>query len=76
VKPDIESIRRLNLAAVKHTTFQVTRQPLQNKICKIGMIWSAKPALTEYLCVVQKQKFVNNMQYMRNVHLTEEKTYS
>jgi hypothetical protein len=26
-KPDTESIRGLNLAAVKHTTFQVTRLP-------------------------------------------------
>jgi hypothetical protein len=26
-KPDIESIRGLNLAAVKHTTVQVTRLP-------------------------------------------------
>jgi hypothetical protein len=27
-KPDIESIRSLHLAAVKHTTVQVTRLPL------------------------------------------------
>jgi hypothetical protein len=27
-KPDVESIRGLNLAAVKHTTVQVTRLPL------------------------------------------------
>jgi hypothetical protein len=46
VTPDIESIRGLNLAVVKLTTVQVTRQPLQHKICKIGMICSAKPVLT------------------------------
>jgi hypothetical protein len=27
-KPDIENIRDLNLAAVKHTTVEVTRPPL------------------------------------------------
>jgi hypothetical protein len=36
---------------------QVTRLPLQHKIRKIGMICSAKPVLTEDLCVVQKQEF-------------------
>jgi hypothetical protein len=50
VKPDIENIRGLNLAVVKLTTVQVTRQPLQHKICKIGMICRAKPVLTEDLC--------------------------
>jgi hypothetical protein len=43
VKPDIENIRGLNLAVVKLTTVQVTRQSLQHKICKIGMIYSVKP---------------------------------
>jgi hypothetical protein len=28
VKPDVESIRRLNLTAFKHTTVQVTKLPL------------------------------------------------
>jgi hypothetical protein len=49
VKPDIENIRDLNLAVVKLTTVQMTRQPLQHKICKIGMICPAKPVLTEDL---------------------------
>jgi hypothetical protein len=57
IKPDIENIRGLNLAVVKLTTAQVTRQPLQHKICKIGMICPTKPVLTEDLCVVQKQFF-------------------
>jgi hypothetical protein len=43
----IENIRGLNLEVVKLTTIQVTRQPLQLKICKIGMICSAKLILTE-----------------------------
>jgi hypothetical protein len=76
VKPDIENIRALNLAVVKLTTVQVTRQPLQHKICKIGMICPTKPVLAEDLCVVQKQKFVNNMLYVRNVHLTKGQAYS
>jgi hypothetical protein len=54
VKPDIENIRGLSLAVVKLTTVQVTRQPLQYKTCKMGMICPAKPVLTEDLCVVQK----------------------
>jgi hypothetical protein len=54
---------------VKLTTVQVTRQPLQHKICKIGMICSTTPLLTEDLCVVQKQEFFNNKLYVRNVHL-------
>jgi hypothetical protein len=56
---------------VKLTTVQMIRQPLQHKICKIGMICSATPVLTEDLCVVQEQNFFNNMLYMRNVHLTK-----
>jgi hypothetical protein len=58
-KPDIENIRGLNLAVVKLTTVQVTRQPLQHKICtsKIDMIYPTKPVLAEDLCVVQKQTF-------------------
>jgi hypothetical protein len=55
---------------------QVTRQPLQHKICKIGMICPAAPVLTEDLCVVQKQKIFNNMLYVRNVHLTKGQAYS
>jgi hypothetical protein len=76
VKPDIENIRGLNLAVVKFMTVQMTRQPLQHKICKIGMICSAKPVLTEELCVAQKQEFFNNMLYVRHVYLTKGQTYS
>jgi hypothetical protein len=52
------------VAVVKLTTVQVTRQPLQHKICKMGMICLAKPVLTEDLCVVQKQTFFYNMLYV------------
>jgi hypothetical protein len=55
VKQDIENVRGLNLTVVKLRTVQVTRQPLQHKICKIGKICFAKPVLTEDLCIVQKQ---------------------
>jgi hypothetical protein len=72
----VKNIRGLNLAVLKLTTVQVTRQPLQHKICKVGMICSAKPLLTEDLCVVQKQEFFNNMLYVRNVHLTKGQAYS
>jgi hypothetical protein len=44
----------LNLEVVKLTTVEVTNQPLQHKICKIGMFCSAKPVLTEDLCVEQR----------------------
>jgi hypothetical protein len=71
-----ENIRGLNLAVVKLTTVQVTRQPLQQKICKIGMIGPVKPVLTDDLCVVQKQKFFNNMLYVWNVRLTKGQAYS
>jgi hypothetical protein len=64
MKPDIENIRGLNLAVVKLTTVQVTRQPLKHKICEIGMICSAKPVLTQALCVVQKQDFFSVTSYM------------
>jgi hypothetical protein len=37
----------LILEVVKLTTVQVTRQPLHHKICKIGIISSAEPVLTE-----------------------------
>jgi hypothetical protein len=70
VKTDIENIKGLNLAVVKLTTVQVTRQPLQHKICKLDMICSAKPLLTEDLCVVQRQEFFSNMLCVRNTHLT------
>jgi hypothetical protein len=50
-KPDVENIRGLNLAVVKLMTVQETRQPLQHKICEIGIICSAKPVLTQDLCV-------------------------
>jgi hypothetical protein len=74
-KPGIEYIRGLNLAVVKLTTVQVTRQPLQHKICKMGMICPAKPVLTEDLCVVQKQIVLFNMLYVRKVHLTKGQAY-
>jgi hypothetical protein len=64
----------LNLAVVKFTTVQVTRQPLQHNI-PIGMICSAKPVLAEDLCIVQKQEFFNIMLYVRNVHLTKGQAY-
>jgi hypothetical protein len=54
-------------------TVQVTKQPLQNMICKRGMICSANPILKEDLCVVQKQEFFNNIVYVRNVHWTKAK---
>jgi hypothetical protein len=75
VKPDIENIRGLNLAVVKLTTVQVTKLQLQYKICKIGMICSVEPVLTEDLRVVQKQDFLNNMLYVLNVHLTRPNTF-
>jgi hypothetical protein len=75
VKPDVKNIRGLNLAVVELTIAQVTRQPLQHKIRKIGMICPTKPVLTEDLCVVQKQFFLFNMLYVRNVHLTKGQTY-
>jgi hypothetical protein len=76
VKPDIENIRGLNFAVVKRTTVQMTRQPLQRKICKMGMICPAKPVLTEDLCVVQKQECFYNLLYVRNVYLTKGQAYS
>jgi hypothetical protein len=66
-----ENIRGLNLEVVKLMTVQVTRLPLQHKICKAGMICAAKPVVTEDLCVVQKQEFFNNMLYVRNIHSTK-----
>jgi hypothetical protein len=76
VKSDIENVRGLNLEVVKLTTVQVTRQPLQYKICKIGMIFSAKTVLIEDLCVVQRQEYFSNMLYVRKVHLTKGRAYS
>jgi hypothetical protein len=70
------NIRGLNLAVVKLTAVLVTRHPLQHKICKIGMICPVKPVLTEDFCVVQKQKFCNNMLYVENVHLTNGQAHS
>jgi hypothetical protein len=43
------------LELVKLTTIQVTTQPLQQKICKIGMICFAKLVLTEEFCVCSKK---------------------
>jgi hypothetical protein len=54
VKLDIENIRGLNLEVVKLTTIQVTRHPLQHKICKIDIICSAKPVLTEEFFIMKK----------------------
>jgi hypothetical protein len=34
--PDRENIRGLSLAAVKRTTVQVTRQPLQHELHELG----------------------------------------
>jgi hypothetical protein len=61
---------------VKLTAVQMTKLPLQHKIFKIDMICSAKPVLTEDLCVVQKEEFFNNMLHVRNVHLTKGQAYS
>jgi hypothetical protein len=36
VKPDTGNIRGLSLVAVKHTTVQVTRQPLQHDLHELG----------------------------------------
>jgi hypothetical protein len=49
------------LAVANREIVQVTRLPLQHKICKIGMICSAKPVLTEDLCVVQKLDYCSNI---------------
>jgi hypothetical protein len=38
------------------------------------MICSAKPILTEDLYIMQKEEFLNNMLYVRYVHLTEAKS--
>jgi hypothetical protein len=76
VKADIGNTRGLNVEVVNLTTVQVTMQPLQHKICKIGMMCSTKPALTENLCVEQKQEFFKNILYVRNVHLTKGQVYS
>jgi hypothetical protein len=57
VKLDIENIKGLNLAAVKLTTIQVTKLPLQHKVSKIDMICYAKLGLTEDLYIVQKEEF-------------------
>jgi hypothetical protein len=35
-KPDIENIRGLNLAVIRHTTVQVTRLLLKRKLLEIG----------------------------------------
>jgi hypothetical protein len=49
--------RGLNLAAVKLTTVQATKLPLQHKINKIHMICLAKSVVKEDLCVVHKEEF-------------------
>jgi hypothetical protein len=45
------------LAVAKLTTFQVTKLQLQNKISKIGIIYFAKPVLTEDLYIARKEEF-------------------
>jgi hypothetical protein len=45
------------LAAVKLTTVQAAKLPLQHEIRKISMIYFAKPGLTEDLYIVQKEEF-------------------
>jgi hypothetical protein len=42
-KPDTGNIRGLNLAAVKHTTVQVTTLPLKRELLKMGhdLLYSA-----------------------------------
>jgi hypothetical protein len=56
VKPDIESIRFLNLVVVKLTTVQVTKLPMLHKISMRGTICFAKPGLTKDFYTVQKQE--------------------
>jgi hypothetical protein len=63
------------VAVVKFTTVKVTKLPLWHKMCKIGMICSAKSVPTENFSVVQKQEFFSNMLYVRNVHLTKGQAY-
>jgi hypothetical protein len=46
-----------NMVVVKLTTAHVTKLPLYLKTRKIGMIYFAKPALTEDLYIVQKEEF-------------------
>jgi hypothetical protein len=45
------------MAVVKLTTGQVTKLPLYHKIRKIGMVCSAKPVVTDDLCIVQRREF-------------------
>jgi hypothetical protein len=59
--------RGLNLAMLKLLTVHVTKLPLYHMTCKIGMICSAKPILTENLCIVQKEEFSVTC-YMSNTH--------
>jgi hypothetical protein len=44
-EPDIQNIKGLNFALVKLTTVQVTKLPLLHKLCKVDMIYFAKPVL-------------------------------
>jgi hypothetical protein len=48
---------------------------LYKGVYRITSATSAKPVLTEDLCVVQKQEFFNSMLYVRNVHLTKGQTH-
>jgi hypothetical protein len=57
---------------VKLMIIQVTKLPLWHTTCKIGMIYSVKPVLTEDFCVVEKEEF-SNMLYVQNVQLTKAK---
>jgi hypothetical protein len=75
VKPDIEN-KRLKLGGGQAYDRPCDQQPFQHKICKIGMICSAKPVLTEDLCVVQKQEFCSNMLYARKAkHIHNRQTH-
>jgi hypothetical protein len=67
--------RDLNSAVVKLTTVHVTKLPL-NKIRKICMICFEKTVLLEDLYVYIAKLVLNNMLYMRYVHLTKGQAYS
>jgi hypothetical protein len=68
----------LNLAVVKLTTVHVTKLLLYHKTCKICMIWSAKPVLTEDLCIVQKQEFSmrDTLDERRSIFIRDESIFS
>jgi hypothetical protein len=57
LRPAKLDIKVLNSAVVKLTTVQVTKLPLYNMIRKVGMIYFARPVLTEDFCIVQRKEF-------------------